>query len=102
METILNTISYIIKPVFIFLKKIYFKVVNRNKFFVDDYKNIVEEKEFYFSKKINKDEYGVFNNKNKDVIRIYKKPEHNNPKKLAKQYAKKLAVKKAKKLIYFF
>ena len=94
-KIVLEIVSYIVKPFFLFFKKVYFKLVNINKFFVDDYKNIQEEKEFYFSKKIDKNKYGVFSNKNREVIRVYKKPEHKNPKKLSKQYAKKLAKKKA-------
>ncbi|MBU4016683.1 hypothetical protein KKF69_04365 [Patescibacteria group bacterium] len=67
---------------------------NRNKSFVEDYKN-QPKKEFYESRKIENNTYGVFYNKNKEPLRIYKKPEHDNPKKLSKQYAKKLAWKKA-------
>lgn len=44
---------------------------------------------------MNDDMCGVFYFNNKEALRIYKKPEHNNPKRLSKQYAKKLAWKKA-------
>ena len=93
-NAIIKIISYVLKPVFLFFKKWYLKFRNRNKFFVEDYKDF-PEKEFYYSKKVDKGEYGVFSNKNREPIRIYKKPEQDNPKKLSKQYAKKLAWKKA-------
>ncbi|MBU1246528.1 hypothetical protein KJ973_01595 [Patescibacteria group bacterium] len=92
-DAIIKVISYV-KPICLFFKKGYSKFRNRNKFFVEDYKDF-QEKEFYYSKKIGENKYGVFCNKNRNVIRIYQKPEHNNPKKLSKQYAKKLAWKKA-------
>lgn len=95
MEQIINFFLSSIKPIAKFFKKSYSRWKNRNKFFVDDYKNIKEDKIYYYSKKIGNDRYGVFCTDKKEPERIYKRPEHDNPKKLSKQYAKKLAWKKA-------
>lgn len=94
MDNILKLFEYL-KYSLNFFKKIYSKIKNRNKFFIEDYKQ-QEKNEFYFSKKLDNNRYGVFCNTDKEPLRIYKKPEHNNPKKLSKQFAKKLAWKKAR------
>lgn len=76
-------------------RKMVLKLKNRNKFFVGDYKE-KEAKKYYYYKKIAPDKYGVFYSKNnKEPVRIYEKPLHNYPKKLARQYAEKLAQKEA-------
>ena len=92
----MSKIDYLfeLKKVILLFKRLYLKFKNRNKFFVNDYKEKRED-EYFFYKKISNNEYGVFKNRSEPPIRIYKKPEHNNPKKLSKQYAKKLAFKKA-------
>jgi len=94
-EVVKLLIDYI-KPVIPFFKKIYLRWKNRNKFFVEDYKNPKEDKLYCYSKKISKNKYGVFWSNEKEPVRIYQKPEHNNPKKLSEQYAEKLAREKAK------
>jgi len=95
MNDILKIITFVSKPVFLFCKKGFLKFKNRNIFFVRDYKDKKQD-EFFYVKRLSKDKYGVFNSDNKEsVVRIYKKPEHKNSKKLAKQYAKKLAWKRA-------
>jgi len=89
-----NFIEPIIKPLLSFVKKVFLRLKNRNKFFVEDYHQ--QEKEYYYPKKVGHNEYGVFHSKSNEPIRIYKEPEHNNPRKLARQYAKKLAMKQAR------
>lgn len=100
MNEIIKLILAIIKPVVAFLKKIYLQWKNRNKFFVKDYKNSKEDELYCYSKKISNDKYGVYWSNNKEPERIYQKPEHDNPKKLSKQYAEKLAQKKAKNIFH--
>lgn len=94
-ELIKKLFELSIKHVSIFLRKMILKLKNRNKFFVGDYKEKEAEK-YYYYKKIAPDKYGVFYSKNnKEPVRIYEKPIHNYPKKLARQYAEKLAQKEA-------
>lgn len=94
MKEYIALIDLLVKPAGNLARKCVFWFRNRNKFFVEDYQK--QEKEYYFYKKLGPDEYGVFSNISNDLIRIYKKPEHDNPKKLARQYAKKLAMKRVR------
>lgn len=95
----IDLIALVIKPASSLFKKCFLWFKKRNKFFVEDYQK--QTKEYYFCKKLGHNEYGVFNSIDNKLMRIYKKPEHENPKKLCRQYAKKLAMQRAIKAVRY-
>lgn len=90
-------IELTVKPVINITRVLFLHMKNKNKFFVEDFAKKDERQHFYF-KKLGCGKWGVFDSRNdKEPIRVYEKPNHETPKKFAKQYAKKLAMKQAKK-----